>query len=153
MNARHEYESSLLLKMYLLVNTLPKVRKSSVSLPKFGNVSSKFWPVFAGQMWKYGLQHHPITLVFLQMSANSGSIGSRNGPLAESPCNAKNGVDHTSNGGQKRIPLYRSRTDSVITYTPPSIGEAPGSTFYIRKNGQIDYMVLLKVTIDYRIPS
>jgi hypothetical protein len=33
--------------------------------------------------------------------------------------------------GQKRIsslppPLYRSRTDSDITYTPPSIGEAPG---------------------------
>ena len=51
---------------------------------------------------------------------------------------------------QKRIslppPLYRSRTDSVITYTPPSIGEAAGSTFYIRKNGQIDYLVLLKVT-------
>ena len=50
---------------------------------------------------------------------------------------------------QKRIslvpPLYRSRTDSLITYTPPSIAEAPGSTFYIRKNGQIDYLVLLKV--------
>ena len=42
-------------------------------------------------------------------------------------------------------PLYRSRTDSVILYTAPSIVEAGGSTFYIRKNGQIDYNVLLKV--------
>ena len=42
-------------------------------------------------------------------------------------------------------PLYRSRTDSVILYTAPSIVEAAGSTFYIRKNGQIDYNVLLKV--------
>ena len=50
--------------------------------------------------------------------------------------------------GQVKIPppLNRSRTDSRIIYTPPSIGEAPGSTFYIRKNGQMDYMVLLKVS-------
>ena len=45
-------------------------------------------------------------------------------------------------------PLYRSRTDSVIVYTPPCIGEAVGSTFYIRKSGNIDYYVLLKVN-DY----
>ena len=51
-------------------------------------------------------------------------------------------------GSQNRVPpLYRSRTDSVIVYTPPCIGEAVGSTFYIRKNGFIDYYVLLKVLL------
>ena len=39
----------------------------------------------------------------------------------------------------------RSRTDSIIVYTPPSITEAPGSTFYIKRSGELDYVVLLKV--------
>jgi len=39
----------------------------------------------------------------------------------------------------------RSRTDSIVVYTPPSITEAPGSTFYIKRSGEIDYVVLLKV--------
>lgn len=82
------------------------------------------------------------------MSANSGSIGSsRNGTLAGEL--SKNNQETVV--GQKRFreppPLHRSLTDSLITYTPPSIGEAPGSTFYIRKNGQIDYLVLLKVRL------
>ena len=66
------------------------------------------------------------------MSAAS-SITSRN--------HSENKVEPLS----KAPPLYRSRTDSVILYTAPSIGEAAGSTFYIRKNGHIDYNVLLKV--------
>ena len=42
---------------------------------------------------------------------------------------------------------FRSRTDSVIEYTPPMVGEAAGSTFYITKAGHIDYVQLLKVTV------
>ena len=42
-------------------------------------------------------------------------------------------------------PSFRSRTDSVIEYTPPMVGEAAGSTFYITKTGYLDYVVLLKV--------
>ena len=68
---------------------------------------------------------------------------------AESTTETRNEVQQTANGGltQNRgvPPLYRSRTDSVIVYTPPCIGEAVGSTFYIKKNGHIDYYVLLKV--------
>ena len=67
---------------------------------------------------------------------------------AESTTETRNEVQQTNGGGltQNRVPpLYRSRTDSVIVYTPPCIGEAVGSTFYIKKNGHIDYYVLLKV--------
>ena len=42
----------------------------------------------------------------------------------------------------------RSRTDSIIIYTPPTITEAPGSTFYIKRSGEMDYVVLLKVNIN-----
>ena len=31
-------------------------------------------------------------------------------------------------------------------YSAPSITEAPGTTFYIKRSGEIDYVVLLKVT-------
>merc|ERR1719225_421639 len=76
--------------------------------------------------------------VLVDLSSKSNQQQSASSAAAASAASAE----------QKRIslppPLYRSRTDSVITYTPPSIGEAPGSTFYIRKNGQIDYLVLLK---------
>ena len=65
------------------------------------------------------------------MSRAESTTESRNGECVQQP----RGVP----------PLYRSRTDSVIVYTPPSIGEAVGSTFYIRKNGCIDYYVQLKV--------
>ena len=87
-------------------------------------------------------------------SANpaSGSGEAGGGLVDLSGSSARNNVQQQSTSAteQKRIllgppPLYRSRTDSDITYTPPSIGEAPGSTFYIRKNGHIDYLVLLKV--------
>ena len=49
-------------------------------------------------------------------------------------------------GAGASLPAFRSRTDSVIEYTPPSVGEAAGSTFYINKNGNVDYVVLLKVS-------
>lgn len=42
-------------------------------------------------------------------------------------------------------PNARSRTDSLVKYTPQNIGEAPGATFYINKKGGIDYNQLLKV--------
>ncbi len=96
------------------------------------------------------------------MSANSGSIGSRNGTLAELSSSSKNEAQTATAAavaalpsampGQKKAALYRSRTDSAITYTPPSIGEAPGSTLYIRKNGQMDYLVLLKVILPALLP-
>ena len=41
----------------------------------------------------------------------------------------------------------RSRTDSLIIYTPPSVAEAAGATFYIKRSGEVDYVVLLKVNI------
>ncbi len=44
-----------------------------------------------------------------------------------------------------RPPFYRSRTDSLITYTPTTAAEAPGATFYIDRRGELDYVVLLKV--------
>ena len=52
-----------------------------------------------------------------------------------------------SGAGGAVLPAFRSRTDSVIEYTPPSVGEAAGSTFYINKNGNVDYVVLLKVSL------
>ena len=52
-------------------------------------------------------------------------------------------------GGFGNQPSFRSRTDSVIEYTPPVVGEAAGSTFYITKAGHIDYVVLLKVDNSY----
>ena len=52
-------------------------------------------------------------------------------------------------GGFGNQPSFRSRTDSVIEYTPPVVGEAAGSTFYITKVGHIDYVVLLKVDNSY----
>uniref|UniRef100_A0A0K2T575 Uncharacterized protein n=1 Tax=Lepeophtheirus salmonis TaxID=72036 RepID=A0A0K2T575_LEPSM len=40
--------------------------------------------------------------------------------------------------------LFRSRTDSKIDYVVNGQMEAPGSTFYINKFGEIDYVILLK---------
>ena len=80
---------------------------------------------------------------------NGGGGGGGIVDLSGSKNNQQQSTSSSSATEQKRIslppPLYRSRADSLITYTPPSIAEAPGSTFYIRKNGQIDYLVLLKV--------
>ena len=57
----------------------------------------------------------------------------------------------SSSGGQSqgRPPFYRSRTDSLITYTPTTAAEAPGATFYIDRKGELDYVVLLKVKKDF----
>ena len=59
------------------------------------------------------------------------------------------GVSSPTMGGFGNQPSFRSRTDSVIEYTPPVVGEAAGSTFYITKAGHIDYVVLLKVDNSY----
>ena len=84
-------------------------------------------------------------------SADSSVTGGTSIPVNEDPEEAE-GV---STGGQppqlqpiiKSTPSLcrRSRTDSIIVYTPPSITEAPGSTFYIKRSGELDYVVLLKV--------
>ena len=75
------------------------------------------------------------------MSTASSGGTSRNG--MELNDGSKN--DKRKNEIERNVPLFRSRTDSLITYTPPAMAEAAGSTFYIRKNGHIDYIVLLKV--------
>ena len=43
-------------------------------------------------------------------------------------------------------PFCRSRTDSIIRYTPTTQAEAPGATFYVDRKGDLDYVVLLKVS-------
>lgn len=43
--------------------------------------------------------------------------------------------------------LTRSQTDSNITYTSDEMPEAPGSTSFITKDGDIDLEVVLKVKI------
>ena len=68
-------------------------------------------------------------------SSNSGAGGTSGG--------AGSGGDGGRGIGNQ--PSFRSRTDSVIEYTPPMVGEAAGSTFYITKTGYLDYVVLLKV--------
>ena len=58
------------------------------------------------------------------------------------------GVPSSPGGGGMSSQLsFRSRTDSLIDYTPPMVGAAAGSTFYINKAGHIDYIILLKVNI------
>ena len=61
------------------------------------------------------------------------------------------GANSPTMGGFGNQPSFRSRTDSVIEYTPPVVGEAAGSTFYITKAGHIDYVVLLKVDNSYGV--
>lgn len=51
----------------------------------------------------------------------------------------------SATSGPPRPPFHRSRTDSLISYTPTTVAEAPGATFYISRKGEIDYVVLLKV--------
>lgn len=43
--------------------------------------------------------------------------------------------------------LTRSQTDSNITYASDEIPEAPGSSCYITKEGDIDLQVVLKVSV------
>ena len=66
-----------------------------------------------------------------------------------SPSTTGGGASSPTMGGFGNQPSFRSRTDSVIEYTPPVVGEAAGSTFYITKAGHIDYVVLLKVDNSY----
>lgn len=53
---------------------------------------------------------------------------------------------HGSRLSSERKPsLTRSQTDSNITYLGDDIPEAPGSAYYITKEGDIDYQIVLKV--------
>lgn len=59
-------------------------------------------------------------------------------------------LDLTSLQGSKvshdrKSSLTRSQTDSNITYSSDELSEAPGSVFYITKDGDIDLEVVLKV--------
>ena len=76
--------------------------------------------------------------------ATPSSIG---GATSSSGANGSGGDCGRGIGSQ---PSFRSRTDSVIEYTPPMVGEAAGSTFYITKTGHLDYVVLLKVCFRIR---
>lgn len=63
-------------------------------------------------------------------------------------------LDAISNQGRRpahdRKPsLTRSQTDSNITYLGDEIPEAPGSGFYITKEGDIDFHVVLRVTYNF----
>ncbi|CAB4054728.1 UNC80 [Lepeophtheirus salmonis] len=53
-------------------------------------------------------------------------------------------VNHSSALVPRPAHLFRSRTDSKIDYVVNGQMEAPGSTFYINKFGEIDYVILLK---------
>ncbi|CAH2040543.1 unnamed protein product, partial [Iphiclides podalirius] len=60
-------------------------------------------------------------------------------------------LDSVSMQGSQHIPtperkpsLTRSQTDSNITYIVEEIQEAPGSKFYITKDGDIDFQIILK---------
>lgn len=61
-------------------------------------------------------------------------------------------MDSVSMQGSQHIPtperkpsLTRSQTDSNITYIVEEIQEATGSLYYITKDGDIDFQVVLKV--------
>ena len=75
-------------------------------------------------------------------TVEEGSSKSSNQPGPAGGCQQPSGAGAS-------LPAFRSRTDSVIEYTPPSVGEAAGSTFYINKNGNVDYVVLLKVSLRF----
>lgn len=47
---------------------------------------------------------------------------------------------------ERKPSLTRSQTDSNITYSTEEQPEASGSTYYITKEGHIDFQVVLKVT-------
>lgn len=46
---------------------------------------------------------------------------------------------------ERKPSLTRSQTDSNITYMSDEVPEAPGSTCYVTKEGDIDLQVVLKV--------
>lgn len=52
-------------------------------------------------------------------------------------------------GESSKPGLTRSQTDSNIVYSDDGIHEAPGSTFYITKDGDIDLQVIVKVSSIY----
>lgn len=54
---------------------------------------------------------------------------------------------------ERKPSLTRSQTDSNITYVTDEIQEAPGSLCYITKDGDIDFLVVLKVPILFLIIS
>ena len=82
-----------------------------------------------------------VTTAAAVQSATAPS-GSNAGAASEA---AAAGASSTS-GRRAPPPFCRSRTDSLIRYTPTTQAEAPGATFYVDKKGDLDYVVLLKVS-------
>lgn len=69
-------------------------------------------------------------------------------------------IDSVSVQGSHHLPtperkpsLTRSQTDSNITYVVEEIKEAPGSTYYITRDGDINFQVVLKVRDWFFIPN
>ena len=95
-----------------------------------------------------------MSLVVNGFKTSTFSLAGVGNATVEEGCSSKSSNQQGPAGGCQQppgaggavLPAFRSRTDSVIEYTPPSVGEAAGSTFYINKNGNVDYVVLLKVS-------
>lgn len=54
---------------------------------------------------------------------------------------------------ERKLSLTRSQTDSNITYACDDFPEAPGSSHYITKDGDIDIHVVLKVILSIIDPK
>ena len=77
-------------------------------------------------------------------AAVAQSATAPSGPNAGGASEAAYGASSTTSR-RAPPPFCRSRTDSLIRYTPTTQAEAPGATFYVDKKGDLDYVVLLKV--------
>lgn len=78
--------------------------------------------------------------------SNGGSIGGLggngiNGSMAGAPGTC-------SMGSRIRGQMLRSHTDSHIDYTGVDQSEAPGSSFYITRDGGIDYEIVLLAVLN-----
>lgn len=76
-----------------------------------------------------------------------GSIDSQLDALSNGGSVAGAGGNGSAGGGSTTIryrgPMLRSHTDSHIDYTGVDESEAPGSSFYITRDGGIDYEIVL----------
>lgn len=86
-----------------------------------------------------------------KVSSSDGSNRDENEPLIQASSAAVGNNDvvaiRVPSVSKKSTSASRSRTDSLVSYTQATTSEAPGSTFYINRKGEIDFTVLLKVSI------
>lgn len=81
-------------------------------------------------------QHKTSTMIIHQSKVLQGSVDSQ---LDVTSLHGSK-VDH-----ERKSSLARSQTDSNITYSNEEAPEAPGSAFYITRDGDINLKVVLKV--------